>query len=486
MIEESVKIHDKFSLEIKLGFVARKKQRVSDFVVNTWLFIPNSLDINPLTYQKGDFYRDLKSNIRIITPVFLLRDIAGHKNSPFPILEKSFENLASNPSRSHTADYEYHIKMFLSILKSALRNDISHIIGNSISEDRAFLLNGYVENIEKIITKYRNLRRIINASTISKEQFNFYQFGDEFMSNIIEQHTFKLLASLDKSKQKDIGSIRKKIIQIVHHGIEYRQEKGFPVVDKKDAHRNRDLIFRLGLLKKFAENELFLTTNKKKDGVLVEQVYYSLAAGISMVFATAIAFSFQIKYGNFTMPFFVALVVSYMLKDRIKDLGRYYFAYKLGRRYFDHKTRITLKENIIGWSKEGMDFITEDKVPADVIKIRDRSPILEANNRAFSEKIILYRQLVHIIRAKLDQSIQYNTSGINDIIRFNISSFTNKMDNSDFPLYITDDNDEVKVIMGKRTYYLNLIMQLKNEDQLTYKRYRIVFNREGIVDIERF
>lgn len=484
MIEESVKIHDKFSLEIKLGFNARKKQKVSDFILNTWLFIPNSLDINPLTYEKKDFYRDLKSNIRLITPVYLLRDIAGNKNSPFSNLEKSFECLASNPSRSNTVNYEYHIKMFLSILKSALRDDIDHIIRNDIVDDKLFLLNSYIENVEIITTKYRNLRRIINVSTITKELFNFYHFGDEFMSNVIEQHTFKLLSNLEKGKPKDFVSLKKKLLHVIHSEIEYKREKGFPVVEKKEANRNRELIFRLGLLKKFAENELFLTANKKKDGVLVEQLYYSIAAGISMVFATAIAFSFQIKYGNFTMPFFVALVVSYMLKDRIKDLGRYYFAYKLGRRYFDHKTKISLKEKEVGWSKEAMDFISEEKVPVEVIKIRNRSAILEANNRSFSERIILYRKLVRIFRPKLDESIQYSTSGINDIIRFNISNFITKMDNPDFPLFITDD-DEVKVIKGERAYYLNLIMQMKNEEQLIYKRYRIVLNREGIIDIER-
>jgi hypothetical protein len=376
--------------------------------------------------------------------------------------------------------------MFLSILKSALRDDIAHIIKNTFNEDNEYLIVNYIENIQLITSRYRNLRRIINAPTISKNFFNFYLFGDEFMSNLIEQHTFKLLRALKQTKQKEITHIKGAILAVINQEIDYKKDKGFPVVEKEEAHRNRNLVFRLGLLKKFAENELFLTANKKKDGVLIEQVYYSIAAGISMVFATAIAFSFQIAYGNFTMPFFVALIVSYMLKDRIKELGRYYFAHRLGKSYFDHKIKISLKGNYIGWSKEAMDFIPEDKTPDEVLKIRDRSAILEAHNRSFSEKIILYRKRVRIFRDKLDSSIQYNTTGINDIIRFNVSSYISKMDNPDFPLFIADDNNSAKTIKGERTYYLNLIMQLKNEDQLIYKRYRVVLNREGILDIEKF
>ena len=77
MIDIKTKIHDKFSIEFKVGFVARRKIRKNDFTVGVWLFLPDSLDINSSTYAKSDFYKDVKSNIRLITPRFLLRDIVG-------------------------------------------------------------------------------------------------------------------------------------------------------------------------------------------------------------------------------------------------------------------------------------------------------------------------------------------------------------------------------------------------------------------------
>ena len=128
MIEENVKIHNRFSIELKLSFLARKKKKVSEFAVNTWIFIPNSLDINPSNYDKKDFYRDLKSNIRLITPVYLLRDIASGDESPLKQLENAFRKLASEPTRTNITEYEHQIKMFLSIIKSALRNETNHIL----------------------------------------------------------------------------------------------------------------------------------------------------------------------------------------------------------------------------------------------------------------------------------------------------------------------------------------------------------------------
>ncbi len=485
MIEEQVKIHDKFSVEIKLGFNARRKQEVSDFSVNTWIFIPNSLDINRTTYQKTDFYRDLKSNIRLITPVYLLRDLANPGKEPFTILQKAMSELASEPTRTRVAEYEYHIRMFVSIVKSSLREEIHHIHSNGIVEDVDYLIDALVSNMHSIASNYRNLRRIINVPTIGKELMNYYFFGDEFLSNILEQHAFKLIDGLKKTGI--LNEERKAMLMnFINDEVAYKREKGFLVVEKNSSDKNRELVFRLSLLKKYAENELFLNTNQRRDGVWIEQVYLSIAAGLSMVFATAVAFSFQQKYGNFTMPFFVALVVSYMLKDRIKELTRYYFAHKLGRRFFDHRTDITLSDHKIGWSKESMVFVPENKVPAEVIKVRNRSAILEADNRNNREKIILYRKLVRLNRKSLNECSPYPTSGMNDIVRFNVSNFIQKMDNQVVPLYAPGENEDFEIVKGEKMYYINLVLQLKNEEQLDYKRYRIVLNRKGIREIETF
>ena len=486
MIDANVKIHNKFSFELKLGFITRKKIKQNEFVVNSWFFLPNSLDINPYTYHKEDFYRDLKSNIRLITPVYLLRDIVSGKNSPEKYLEEALTRVASNPTRTNINQYEYHLKMFASIFKSAVRDETSHLLSNKFKEDNEFLVETYVDNIKNILKTYRNLRRIINVPTINPQLLNYFFFADVFMSNVIEQHAFKILNHLNRGNDKKTSAIKQKLVALIKDERGYKKEKGFPVTERQKASKNRELVHQFNLLKKYAENVLFLATRRKKDGILKEQIYLSLAAGISMIFATAVAFSFQRTYGNLTMPFFVALVVSYMLKDRIKELGRYYFAHKLGRRYFDHITTITLNDSKIGWSKEAVDFISELKTPPEVMRIRNRSAVLEADNRNNDEKILLYRKRIRLNRNNLDKSGVYTLVGVNDIIRFNISNLTNKMDNPVVPMFFLDEHDKAEVIKGEKIYYLNLIIQFRFQEQLEYKRFRIVMNREGIKAIEKF
>lgn len=60
------------------------------------------------------------------------------------------------------------------------------------------------------------------------------------------------------------------------------------------------------------------------------------------------------------MPLFIALVVSYMFKDRIKDLMHYWFANKLGSKFYDYKIKLVMHGEPVGWGKEGCDFVNEE------------------------------------------------------------------------------------------------------------------------------
>ena len=484
MIDIKAKIHDKFSIEFKVGFVVRRKTRINDFAINTWFYIPNSLDINSLTYSKKQFYIDVKSNVRLITPVYLLREIIGAEGSPIYHLENSFRQMASDSTRTSRREYEYQIKMFMAILKSSMRDEIVQIFNNPLKEDIPYLCENYIHNLQQITNKYRSLRTIINVPTVSEKVLNYFFFGDEFMSNIIDQHTYRLIRFLEKNQLENKDEIINNLKNLLKSEFKYKNEKKYQVINEEDQENNQEIIYKQGVLKKYIESDLYLKSDQKRDGFFVEQIYYSIAAGVSMIFATAIAFSFQQKFGNFTMPLFAALVVSYMLKDRIKDLMRFYFAHKLGPKYYDNKINISVKDLPIGWSKEGVDFISEKKIPQEVNQFRSRSSLLEVENRINDEKILLYRKRVRIDRDKLEKNSKYIISGINDIMRFYINSFTQKMDNPRVPLYVLDNEDNIDIIKANKVYYINIVMQFRYENKIDYKRFRIACNRSGILKIE--
>ncbi len=484
MVEILVRIHDKFSVEMKIGFAVKRKTIINDFAVNTWLFVPNSLDINDQTYSKSQFYRDVKSNVRLITPIFLLREIVDGQAIPLRNIKQAFMNLASPSELTDKAEYEYQIKMFMAIFKSSLRDQRDHIMNTPLDTDIAYLCNEYLSQTAKIKKAYRELRHIINVPTVEPDALNYYMFGDEFMSSIILRHTFRLIKNVERRPGKRYEEITGRLVQLAAEETAYARAAGYPIVDPDSPTNNRNVIFRNSVLKKYIESDLFLQAKQKVDGVVVRQIYYSLAAGIAMIFATAIAFWGQLRYGNITTPFFFALVVSYMFKDRIKETMRYYFAHRLKDKYFDNKTTISIKDKPIGWIKEGVDFITDDKVPTEIMELRSRSPLLQAENRINDEKIILYRKMVRIDGNALKSEDKYSLIGINDILRLHLTSFLQKMDNPEVPLYTMDENEKIGVILGDKIYYLNILMQIQSDGQKEYKRFRLIFNRSGILEIE--
>lgn len=491
MISVNTKIHDKYSLECKIAYKARRKLNVNNFILNTWIFVPNSLDINPATYKREDFYKDIRTNIRLITPVFLMREIVSGNAYPLKNLENAMRQLASSPTRSNISEYEYQIKMFSAIFKSAIRDQIAYIFNAAPFEDREKLIVDFLKTTADILQKYRELATIIKTPTVTKVVYDYYSFGDEFMTNLTEKELFGLLS---KFKHVNDSELRIKLEPLILSALEKEREHKiickYMQVDPHSSNNNKDLIFRLSALKKYAESDLFINAKKKRDGILAEQIYFSLAAGLSMIFATAIAFSFQQMYGNFTMPFFVALVVSYMLKDRIKELGRYYFSKKLSTKYYDNKTTISVKDKEIGFSKESFDFISEENIPREVIKVRNRIPLVEADNRYSKEKIILYRKIVQLNRKLLDESNNYDIDGVVEIVRLSLMSFMRKTDNPEVPLYILNENKNenptwsVEKIIGIKNYYLNIILQYKHDDEENNIRYRVGFNRDGINSIQ--
>lgn len=479
MIEIHKKIHDKFTIEFKIGYNVDTDSNINTFSVKTWIFMPNSLAINRATYPSDLFYRDIKVNTRLITPNFLLNEIAQDDSIPINNLRETFMLLSGSTNDYNVSSYEYNVKMFLAIVRSSVR-DTAHQIKNVKNiTDVNTLVTDYERNLRHILSEYRKLRSIIFIPTINEDILNIYTFGDEYLSNMIDYYTFKIV--LRHNSEQNIEEL---LLKLITDERNYRIEKNYLILDKNSKNNNREYVFRMNILKRFVDSDLFLVAKKKQDAMIAQQVYYSLAAGISMIFATAVAFSFQQRYGTYTMPVFMALVVSYMLKDRIKDLMRYYFSNKQRTRYFDNKTSISVGETPLGWSREAFDFISEKMINKDVLAIRNRSPLLNAENKYNKEEIILYRKMMQLNKNVLDDLDSYPTVGVNEIVRFNLSHLVQKMDDPKSIFNMVGDDGKIEEVAADKIYYINYIFHLEHNKQNTYKRYRIVATRNGIVDIE--
>lgn len=484
MITIQAKKHDNFSVEFKFGFDAKDKAELADFAVNSWIFVPSSIGINPETYGKKQFYRDIKSNVRLITPVFALHEIADPDSLPLTSLRHAMENLAVASDKSCLETFDYHLKMFGAIFKSSIRDFERHIRTAKALENADALLCGYIKDVREILSRYRSLSSLISSPEADEILIGRFRLVDEFLSYITEMRTLRIIRKVDSARQsRQLAERKAELIALIKEERSYKQKCGYGIVSKDKDH-SRQVVYHHGMLKKFVESDLYIHLQKKKDGVAIEQLYYSIAAGVAMIFATAVAWHTQVRFGNITWPLFVVLVVSYMLKDRIKDLLRYYFAHKLGNKYYDNKAVISIGRNKVGMIKEGVDFISSANIPAEVMSLRSSAARIAETTKIFDEKIILYRKRVTIDGKALAENDDYPMRGLNEIMRLHLNRFTYKMDNPEIPVAILDDDDEIVVEKVQKIYYLNIVFQLHHADQTEYRRFRVVMTRDGVLRIE--
>lgn len=495
-IEQAVKRHDKYQIEIKLDYELLEGKKTS-YQVSTYLFIPQNLGINRHTYTNADFYRNIQSYIRLKTPILILREFTENSASPLCVIERivATENWVSLPEQQELLINNF--KLLSAMLKSSIREHFNFIEkrvaeatpGSKIHLLIQNLVEDFLSESRKIADKYRALYSVFNLPKIAGPVFTAYKLTDESLSLLIEEHAlemFEIVEAYLKASHK--AGFKRRLSELVQAETKHRKSHGYNSI-LTPGQDNEEYAFRASVLKKYASSALFLSTAVRREGTELEQFLFALAAGVSMIFATIVAFYFQQRYGNFTFSFFAALVVGYMFKDRIKELGRGLSARYLQNILFDRRTIIRTQDgkHKLGILREKVSFVAEKDIPAAIQKARNRDLITELDNEGYGEHVICYTKEITLF-AKAFQIFASTPeiTGINDITRYDIHPYLKKMDEPTQERYYLM-GEQVTPVICHKVYHLNFVTRYKSilpQKEKIYTHLRLILNREGIKRIE--
>jgi len=476
MIKGRIKQIDSYSIELKMMFRPRvkrfgNKQRYS---LETYFFLPVDMGVNKRNFTNTDFYRELKSYIKIDPAKALLSEIADLSAPFIQQLNAAFDNFdRSAESDNFLSD---RIKIFMNILKKSLKRELRKIEVYKSDNEKTRVAKRLITNFDIIISHYRkHLEQIQNSSKGSKVRTTF-AFGDEYMSNLKYRYLQDIIFKLnfdDKSLEKSLTDILRQSLQAEK---KYRKKRGYPIASHKDKDNNK-LIRRWDIVKYFIANKLVLDTRVDKDSKYLVEIFYSIAAGLAMVFATAIAFYYSKKFGNFTMGLFIALVISYMFKDRLKEWGRNFINSVLKKQMLDHRFSLyDSNRKKIGTSNTGFIFIPKRNLIDEISNLRYKEAGLTTE-----EKVMKYTHKIRINTSKLKSTFKgVDIRGINDVIKFNFLPLTLRLEDPSVPIFAEDAHRNIQKFYTDKTIPVNIIFTIRTHSTVIFQKYLLLINRNGI------
>jgi len=182
------------------------------------------------------------------------------------------------------------------------------------------------------------------------------------------------------------------------------------------------------------------------------------------------------------------MVLSYIVKDRIKDEGKRILGERLGRWISDHVSKIRDEDTdcILGSCKENFIVADAATIEPGILELRHADHPTNDAVEGRPETVLCYTKDVSISTAQIDES-SFPIEGLNDIIRFNVQRLTMRMDDPwDSYHYVDPDSRKVSEILCARVYHLNIVLRLTpaNGEQ-TLERTRVIVDRKGIQRVEQ-
>lgn len=471
MIKESLKTHGKRQFEVKQKVSFTRKTKEVRYQVETYFFIPTALQINRHTYTSAEFIRSLKNYIRLRPPTKKLRSLCAQDG----VLDELKQQLItfSQQENPNLTEYENTLKRYALTYKRSLRLAIKTIRKNTqkrTPENVEILLN----NVEKSLEQYRSLANIV-CTIETKIKSSAFSYCDEYISYITISYLREMLTRTDIPPHEKSHQLWRR--EMLYHKEHFQNSQ-------PQANRNNEMIlYRWSIIKKYVSHYLFLDIRYKSGTPLLLHSIYGIAAALSMIFATIIAFLWQGQYGALSINLFLALVIGYIFKDRIKEVGRIYLFQLFQNWIPDRRFSIFKdKKKPIGTFQESFRFLKDASLPEDIREIREQSHWIKLINDQRTEDILLYKKGVTLHNnPELFEQTQYS---IIDITRFNISDFLRHADNAFEELPVQDENEETQITYGEHIYHIYIARRVIFNSQVAYDLARLVVNAEGIKRLE--
>ncbi|MBK7860511.1 MAG: hypothetical protein IPJ65_18260 [Archangiaceae bacterium] len=505
LLENRLDIHDRKQFELKLEYQPSGDDPDSEYYLDAFIFLPSSLNMTQDTWPRDDFYADLHNYVRLKTPTLSFDELLRSELSPLAQLEQRVALGLLGPE----SEVVYDAKMLSCIFRGGLRRFAKGMHerctslaagkegpGSSHPAEQELdqLAETSVQSVKDVLRRYRAaVRALIDKYPLDEKTRVSMRLVDEYLSLTVEQFFRKTVVQMDQMPRTGIyAELRKELMSMVIDEEDYRRENQLRSIISPTGD-NEEYTHRIGLLKKFCMNILFLKVQRSSGRRNWEEAIFALAAGLAMAFATGVAFLAQSRVPQVSLNFAVILVVGYMFKDRIKEGARRILSLYMSRFLPDRTTRIVdpVTREDVGVCQEKVDYAGAVKVPEEIVRMRRTDDFIAVGLGEVSESVIRYQKKIVLDSEMLPRLGDGFVTGVTDIIRLNVDRMLRDMDDPESALEYVDLEDfTVGKVKAAKSYQVDLAFRFTVDDgdhrSSKFQLVRLVLDRNGIKRMLRF
>lgn len=487
--ECKVATHGRYELELNITYPVERELPRTRYGVDAFFFTPCRLGLDKDNYGVNRVLRDLRSYVRFTpTPIALARLVNPQCDiSPLTRIRR----LLANAALAHELDEKsllYELRALVNIFQAQMRETrgtIEQLVAfpRSVAEVNAFG-GAFLAELPEFLGQFRKLHTDFLDSRVSSLLRQGLEWADEAISLNTEKTLYRLHAVC--RSRADLAGILAQLESELGREQQYRQQQKYMTVIVPGQPESGEIfLYRESMLKKWAQSAMYIEAKPHGLAARIAQIFAGLAAAAAMAFAVVAAFLAGKWFALYSLPWALLIVVSYIFKDRIKEMLRNFFITALPRLVADEKHILLDPKGLrrAGAVKFRVRFCRPDQMSATVTRLRNLK-VNPFRDLLLPENILHLQIDMDLVCRQLARHIRLEA--LSHILRLTMNSWLTHMDDPHSPIEYMQ-NGARRQMQADRVYHVNLILRLssgKKTQPSRYFQYRIILNRDGILRIE--
>jgi hypothetical protein len=513
-----LRAHDRFQIEIKFDYPLDRALQREQFVADLFLCVPPGLDVNPATYTKVDFYRDLQTYTRYATPKPTVAGLLDATNELSPLTRlarmlEAWSGSAPGPDEQRRAVYE--LRLLACMLRVHFRDQAARAGGELRAandapafEAAARETNVLLDDAARLVGRLRLLPGSACRKPLPEAVAAAWARVDESVSLNLEGHCGSLYRDLQAAAGEASGeqapaaaAATRRLASRMRAEEEHRRKAGYPSCLSPDAgpageRAREDYVRRMAALKRYVQSVLFLSLQAHPGSRPLLYFFYALAAMAAMALFVFLLWLIQDVAPVNSLPYLLALLLGYAFKDRVKDGLKQVFSEHMAGVLNDREGALLDRGTVravVGRTAEAFSFVPYDRVPAAAPALHARDELLHPAEEGAPQVALRYQKSVRLFNRRVFR-IHRRVDSVNEIWRLSLRRFLYRMDEPRRTLLVPPPDAPGSpappvAAEGRRVYELGLALGVRathrrGAGQPQWESFRLVLTRDGIERIE--